>query len=97
MSPRVREVIYAQPFRDDIKRLKGRVHRLEEFVRGAEEILCRDLSVGKATARAGIYGIPLTYLEGNPEVVLYFFSARTHVIFISLRAAGDTTPDAVIM
>ncbi len=97
MTPRTREVIYTQPFQGDVKRLKNKVQRLEESIKGAEEILCRDPAKGKPTARKGIYAIALANLPGNPNVALYYFSSSTHVIFMCLRADGDKAPNPIIL
>lgn len=92
-----REIILTQPFEADIKRLRDKVWRLDECIKGAIEILSRDPSKGKPTKKKGVYAVPLRQLPGNPEVALYYFYSTTAVIFICLRAEGDKRPDFIIM
>lgn len=97
MPDKTRRVVQTTGFKRDFERLKTEVSRLEDFVIGAEEILCRKPDIGRRTAHDYILALPMTEVPGNPQVSLYYGYNDNEVIFFVLAKEGDPRPSALVM
>lgn len=97
MAPKMYETIYTEPFLKDIERLKTRIPRLEEFILGAEELLCRDPNIGKKTKNPYLFALPLRNLPGISRTALYYCFTKSQIIFIMIRTEGDDKTNFVFL
>ncbi len=92
-----RRVIKTKGFKQDLKRLETDIHRLNDFIKGAEEILSRTPELGRSTSNPDMLGLPMSELQDNPKVVLYYCYNKKEVIFLMLAKEGDPRPNAIVM
>jgi hypothetical protein len=84
------------PFTTHLKRLTGRVKRLDEFLIGAEEILSRKPNSGKPTKNPYIFALKMQELSGNPPITLFYSHTQTEVYFLMLKS-GDHSTDEITL
>jgi hypothetical protein len=84
------------PFTTHVKRLTGRVKRLDEFLKGAEEILSRKPNSGKSTKNPYIFALKMKELSGNPRITLFYSYSTTEVYFLMLKS-GDNKTDEITL
>lgn len=89
MPPKTYKITRAGQFDRDLARLDGQVSRLDEFMKGLEDVLSRDPSCGKATKDRNILAFKMKELPGNPGITVYYFYTQNEVVLIFLRADGD--------
>ena len=84
------------PFTTHVKRLTGRVKRLDEFLAGAEEILTRKPNSGKPTKNPYIFALKMQELSGNPPLTLFYSYSASEIFFLMLRS-GDQSADEITL
>ncbi len=92
MTPKAYKVIRTGQFNIDIKRLQGRIRRLEEFIVGVEEVLSRNPEWGKPTKNKYILAFKMRQLAGNPPLTAYYYYTRSEVRLCFLRVDGEPKP-----
>lgn len=97
MANKTKNIRCLGTFENDLKRLKPKVSRLDEYCKGAEEILCRDPRIGKHTKNKGILGLPMRDLPGNPKLVLYYAITKEEILFLFIGTEGDQRPRSITM
>lgn len=84
------------PFTNHVKRLTGKVNRLDEFLTGAEEILSRKPNSGKPTKNPYFFALKMKELSGNPPITLFYSYTQTEVYFLMLKS-GDHSTDEITL
>lgn len=98
MPPKQYEITRVGTFDKDVERIKKHVPRLEEFIKGAEEVLARDPKQGNKTIHKVLWSLSMVQLENQPKVTLYYFPTKNNeVVFVFLRLEGDPKPPKLIL
>ena len=84
------------PFTHQFSRLRVKVKRLDEFIKGAEEILSRKPNVGKPTKNPHIFALKMQELAGNPPVTLYYCYTDSEVVFLLLNSGDDSLQEIIL-
>jgi hypothetical protein len=92
MTPRTYKVIRTGQFNIDIARLRDKVGRLDESIKGLEEVLSRNPEWGKPTKNNNFLAFKLTQLPGNPDLTAYYYYTHTEVRLHILRIDGEPKP-----
>jgi hypothetical protein len=92
MTPKTYKVVRTGQFNIDVARLSDKVRRLDEFIKGAEEVLSRNPEWGKLTKNRYIFAFKMRRLSDNPPLTAYYYYTRTEVRLIFLRIDGEPNP-----
>lgn len=90
-----REVIYFKSFEKELKAVVSDAKRADEFLRGAEWIVCRNPRYGTQMAPdSPVWFLPIIDIPGHPSVILYYtfndrFVGLLSIQTIDLSGVGD--------
>lgn len=96
MPPKAWEPIFTPRFLVDQERLRDEIKRLDELIEAILEVICRNPTQGKETARKFIYGFPLMRLPGNPGAVLYYSYTEKNVVLHFIICETDFPPGMIM-
>jgi len=97
MTPKTYEIVKTEGFNKDMTRLSAKVRRLDEFIKGVEEVLSRSPEKGKTTKNKYVLAFKMKQLPGNPKLTVYYLYTQTEVVFLFLRTDEDPQPPPMIL
>jgi len=97
MTPKTYKIVKTDSFNKDVTRLSEKIRRLDEFIKGVEEVLCRNPRYGKPTKNKYVLAFNMRSFEENPPLTLYYLHTNVEVVFLFLRADGDAKPPPMIL
>jgi hypothetical protein len=98
MTPKSYEIIRSGSFDRDYSRLSGRISRLDEFIKGVEEVLSRKPEVGKPTKNKYILALKMRQQPNEPNLTIYYFYTKNNeVVLNNLRTDEDPKPPPIFL
>ena len=84
MTDNIRTIIRSHQFEDELKKIEKEAKRADEFVEGAEFVLCREPTIGTQIGNTHVWFLPVAQSATVSPVVLYYTFDDDRVIFLSI-------------
>ena len=90
MPAHYREIWHEQQFSRELHDLEASIRRADEFLKGADWILCRYPEAGtKISDSPPVWFLPIVDIPGLPSIAIYYTFDDENVWYLSIQATDS--------